>query len=121
MSATATAKALYNYWSSFGIDAYATDSVPDTASLPYLTFDVKLPNWRGVASYTVQIWYRDTSFEAITELVDRINTDIGEGKRIVADDCFIYLYKEDNFFQMYEGEDETLKGAYLSFIIHVLG
>ena len=117
------AKTLYEFWNSFGIPAYPEYSVPDEATLPYITYEVKQPNWRGVASYSAIVWYQDTSFESIANTVDAISTAIGEGKRLVMDDGYLYLFKEDLFVQMQpqsaEG-DENMKVAYLSMNIHVL-
>lgn len=115
-------QALYEYWHTFGIPAYPTNTVPDDAQLPYITYDVKVPYWRGQTTYYVRVWYDDTSYSAISQKVKEISDDIGEGKRIKNGNAIIYLFKEDTFLQFQPTDDSegNLKIAYLSMIIHVL-
>ena len=117
-----TSKGLYEFWTSFDIPAYVESSVPDDAELPYITYELRKPSWRGYTSYVVRVWYRDTSFDAISEKVGEISDAIGEGKRLKVDGGFIWLFKDDNFAQLQptEQEDTNLKVAYLSMVIHVL-
>lgn len=116
------ARTLSEYWNSFGIPAYPEETVPDDATLPYITYALVKPHWRGVAIYNVRVWYKDTSFIGIMNTVDKIASDIGEGKRIIKDNVIIYLFKEDNFFQMQPLPDseEEFKVAYLTMSIQVL-
>lgn len=116
------AKALYEYWSSFGIDAYPEYNVAQEATFPYITYDLKAPDWRGEASYNARVWYSDTSYSAITRMVDTISADIGEGKRLVMDNGYIYLFKADSFIQYQPMEEDykNIKVALLTLVIHVL-
>lgn len=116
-----TLKGLYEFWSGFGIPAYPEYAVPDDAQLPYITYETKEPAWRDTALYTVRVWYRDTSFEAISRKVDEISNAIGEGCTFALENGFIWLFKDELFMQMQPtDEDDLLKVAYLSMIIHVL-
>ena len=116
------AKGLYDFWSQFNIPVYPEIAVPDDASLPYITYDIRQPDWRGVTFYSARVWYRDTSFAAITDKVDEISSAIGEGARIVLDNGYIYLFKEDNFaqFQPFEDTGDGIKCVYLQMTMHVL-
>lgn len=116
-----TAKGLYQFWSGFGIPAYPEYAVPDDATLPYITYELAQPNWRDSSPYYARVWYRDTSYVDITQKVDEISSEIGEGKRIVLDDGYMYLFKDSTFIQFQPVEDEdNLKVAYLQLICHVL-
>lgn len=118
-----TAKGLYDFWSSFGLNAYPEFAVPDDAELPYITYELKKPNWRDAVSYTVRVWYRDTSYDAITAKCEEIANAIGEGKMFAIDGGFVWLFADSSFLQFQPLEaDETpyLKVAYLSMILHVL-
>lgn len=114
------AKGLWQYWNSFDIPAYPETAVPDDASLPYITYDIVSPNWSGEAFFSARVWYEDTSFDAITKKVDEISEDIGEGKRIVIDGGFMFLFKEDNFAQIEQMDEDGVKCAYLQMTLHAL-
>ena len=103
--------------------AYPENTVPDDAVLPYITYDIKQPDWRGVASYNARVWYRDTSFLGILTKVDEISDAIGDsGARIVTEGGYIFLFRDNPFFQIQPNDetDEKIKIAYLSMIMHVL-
>ena len=116
------ARMLCDYWNSFDIPAYPEETVPDDATLPYITYDLKSPYWRDASIYNVRVWYEDTSFTGIINMVDKISADIGEGKRMESNGVIIYLFKEDTFFQMQPVPDSETdyKVAYLSMTIQVL-
>lgn len=116
-----TAKGLYQFWTGFNIPAYPEYAVPDDAVLPYITYELVQPNWRDSSPYFARVWYRDTSYVDITRKVDEISAEIGEGKRIVLDDGYLFLFKDSTFIQFQPVEDdEDLKVAYLQMICHVL-
>ena len=115
-------RGLYDFWNGFAIKAYPEFNVPDDAKLPYITYELKQPNWRGEAPYFVRVWYEDTSYLSISQKVKQIADAIGEGKRIAVMGGSIYLFKDDMFLQWQpvEDDEENLKIAYLSMIIHVI-
>lgn len=113
-----TSKALYTFFSAFGIPAYVEDSVPNEVKAPYITYELAEPDWRGSASIHARVWYRDESFRAITAKVDEIRAALGEGASIPTESGAVYLWADDNWaqFQPMAG-DYTLKCAYLSLIL----
>ena len=117
-----TAKGLYQFWTGFGIPAYPENAVPDDAALPYITYELIEPNWRDSSPYYARIWYRDPSYVGITTKCDEVADAIGEGKRLVIEDGYVYLFKDQTFiqFQPVEATDELVKVAYLQMICHVL-
>ena len=115
---TETAKALYRLWSSFGIPAYPEYHVPDDATLPYITYEVGSPHWKGQTSHHARVWYRDMSYTAINAKLDEISTEIGDGLTVKTDNGMIAIFKDDAFIQFQPYEDETeVKVAYLSLIL----
>lgn len=114
----ATATALYSFWSSFGIPAYIEGYAPDDAVEPYITYELKKPNWTALTVVTARVWYRDTSYVGITGKIDEISERIGEGVLIPCGEGFLQLFKDDEFvqFQPYE-VDDTMKVAYLSMVM----
>lgn len=114
--------ALYTFFSGFGIPAYAEDSVPDDAVLPYITYQIAVPEWRGKTSIYARVWYRSTSFAAISAKVGEIDAAIGEAFCIPVSGGAVYLYKETPFAQfMPQIGDLMLKCMYLnmSILAHV--
>lgn len=114
----ATATALYSFWSSFGIPAYPEGYAPENAVEPYITYELKKPNWSELTVCTSRVWYRSKSYVDITEKIDEIGDRIGEGVLIPCGDGFIQLFKDAEFvqFQPYEADD-SVKVAYLSMIM----
>lgn len=50
------ADALYQFFNSFGIPAYATTDVPDDVTFPYLTYDLTLGAIEETTYPTVELW-----------------------------------------------------------------
>lgn len=116
------AKALYDFWSSFGLPAYPENNVPysedgvNPVDPPYITYRVTRPEWRTQVSTYARVWYKDTSYKAISEKIDQIESRIGEGIMLPTDNGFLLLFKDLNFCQFEPTEDSRLKVAYLSLI-----
>lgn len=118
---TNTAKALYKFFSGFGIPAYVEYAPPDDAQLPYITYQLVSPDWRESATMYARVWYRSTSFAAINAKVDEIAASIGEGKSIPTEGGAVYLSKGTPFAQYMPMEgDDTLKVVYLNLIINAI-
>lgn len=118
---TDTAKALYQFFSSFGLPAYTEYSIPDDAQLPYITYQLIEPDWDDAATFYARVWYRSTSFVEVNAKADEIKAAIGEGKSLPTDHGAIYLSKGSPFLQYmpFEGDD-TLKVVYLLINIHAI-
>lgn len=116
------AKALYDFWSSFGLPAYPENNVPysndgvNPVDPPYITYRITRPEWRTQVSTYARVWYKDTSYIAISNKVDQIESRIGEGVMLPTDNGFLLLFKDLNFCQFEPTEDSRLKVAYLSLI-----
>lgn len=116
------AKALYDFWSSFGLPAYPENNVPytedgvTTVDPPYITYRIVRPDWRNQVSTYARVWYKDTSFIDISNKVDEIESRIGEGIMLSTDHGFLLLFKDLNFCQYEPTEDTRMKVAYLSLI-----
>lgn len=116
------AKALYDFWSSFGLPAYPENNVPysedgvNPVDPPYITYRITRPEWRTQVSTYARVWYKDTSYIAISNKVDQIESRIGEGVMLPTESGFILLFKDLNFCQFEPTEDSRLKVAYLSLI-----
>lgn len=52
------AEAVYAFFSSFGIPAYESGSVPDGAGFPRITYDLVTGDYGQEASFSGSLWYR---------------------------------------------------------------
>lgn len=115
-----TAKALKQFFGSFGIPAYISDNIPDNVQMPYITYDLIEPEPLTYAYLNASVWYRSNSAEAISAKVDEIKAAIGEGLSIPTESGAVYLFREQSgsFAQLRNDPNRETKRAYLSMIIH---
>ena len=121
-----TAEALYTFFGGFGIPAYVEENVPyeiDGVPLrpPYITYELKEPDWGQQTELHAQVWYRDESFAAIAAKVGEIGKAIGAGIGIPTDEGIVRLYKADGEWAQNRPMpgDYTLKCAYLRLIVEI--
>lgn len=112
-----TAAALYRFFSSFGLPAYVENNVPDTAVLPYITYELREPAPGERSSLTARVWYMDTGFAAITEKVDEIKNAVRYGASLPTESGAVWLWPDDNFCQFQPPDEPKIKIAYLMLII----
>ena len=85
-------QALHHFWSEFSIPAYEATSVPDEKdrvaingqAFPYLTYEASTDDFGNALAQTASLWYRDTSWAAITAKEQEISDFITRGGRMVA-------------------------------------
>lgn len=103
-------KALQNFWERFGIPAYDVQSVPDDATLPYITYEAQIDGLERVLSLTASIWYRSTSWTAVCNKADEIDRYLDGGVTIPLDVGYLYLVKGSPFAQrLADTTDDSIK------------
>lgn len=65
-------QSIHQFWSSFGLPAYDVNTVDDDAEMPYITYDVSTGSIDDFILLTGSLWYRSTSWNAITQKVHEI-------------------------------------------------
>ena len=114
----ATAQALYTFFSGFGIPAYAENTIPKNAELPYLTYPLYDPEWREKHSFYVQVYYRnETSNLPSLEKADEIAAAIGEGICLPFDGGALVLWPENPLIQA-KPPDKDVRAAYINLSIN---
>lgn len=108
------AKALYSFYSGFGLPAYPEESVPSDAQLPYITYTVVQPDWNENAIHQARVWYRSESYAGINAKTDEILTAIGRGKLLPAGDGYVCLRPGTPLVQFQPIEDPLLKVTYIN-------
>lgn len=108
---TEIAKALYSFYSGFQIPAYAEDSVPDDAKLPYITYTAPQSDTFTGATHQVRVWYAaDKGAPDNTKInakADEILAVIGRGIRMKAGEGFVYIFPGNPVAQPQPADDAT--------------
>ena len=111
-----TAAALKTFFSGFGLPAFAEDSVPDNASLPYITYSVSDPEWNRKATMYARVWDRTTSNTGISMKADEILAEIGEGIRIPLEGGHLVIWPENPITQI--RVDGDFRYAYINLSVN---
>lgn len=109
-------QALNNFWNSFGIPAYDENTVPDDATLPYITYSASEDDFGRPVSLRASIWYRSKSWNDITAKMDEISDHITRGGIMVKyDNGAIWITKGSPFAQrMNDSEDDSIRRIFMN-------
>lgn len=110
------AASLYQFFSGFGIPAYAANAVPDDAKLPYLTYTSPVSAFEeGPVSLTVNLWYRTTKETVPNAKAEELSRAIGiGGKMLRCDEGLIWLKRGSPFSQPVADDDPAIKRRYIN-------
>ena len=111
------AQALQNFWESFGIPAYEQTTVPDTATMPYITYSVSTDSLGNVVNMTASVWYHSTSWKDISIKTEQIAKRIVEMQppAIKFDGGRLYIAKGTPFAQrMADPSDNMIRRMYIN-------
>ena len=113
------AQAIQSFWSSFGLMAFDENSAYDeTIDLPdnYITYEVQTTNILNSVDLSASLWFKTTSWKAITEKADEIAEYIGYGGRVLEiDGGYIWIKMGTPFAQrMAVEQDDNMRRIYLS-------
>lgn len=113
-----TAKALNDFFSSFGIPAYAEDTVPDNAELPYITYPLREPEWNTKATFYANVRYRNqtSNLDSLTK-ADEIIRAIADGIRLPIEGGYVVLWPETPAVQTMPPESD-IRAAYINLAIN---
>lgn len=108
--------ALYSFWSSFGLDAYAANAVPNDVTFDYLTYTPVFDAWGGSpVSLTVNLWYYGTGEAEINAKAQEISDKIGMGGALLpCDGGCIWLKRGSPFCQSVADSNANVKRRYIN-------
>lgn len=92
-------QALDTFWNSFGLTAYDTQTVPETAVMPYITYEASIADLDEKISLTANLWYHSKSWRDISRKAKEIEDAIGGGYGITYDDGRLWVTKARVFAQ----------------------
>lgn len=108
-------QALNDFWNSFGLIAYDESTVPDDASLPYITYSVGEDDFNYPVSLTASIWGRSMRWDGSTLKLAEISNRIGRGGVIVPyDGGAMWIRKGSPFAQRMRDEDDSIRRIYMN-------
>lgn len=108
-------QALNDFWNGFNLIAYDESTVPDDASLPYITYSVGEDEFGYPVSLTASIWYRSKRWDEITAKLNAISDHIGRGGIVVHyDSGAFWLRKGSPFAQRVKDEDDSIRRIYMN-------
>lgn len=114
------ASALYNFFSSFGIEAYDETLVPtgdEAPKFPYLTYQLITDSFDNEVLIPVSLWYRsEASLLALNTKTEEISQRIGRGGVFLdCDGGKIWIKRGSPFAQtMSDPEDNTIRRKYIN-------
>lgn len=111
------AQALQRFWESFGIPAYEQTTVPESATMPYITYSVSTDSLDNVVNMYASIWYHSTSWKDISEKTEQIARYIVgmNPPSIKFDGGRLYIAKGTPFAQrMEDPNDDMIRRMYLN-------
>lgn len=86
------AAALHQFFSSFGLPAYATTDVPDDAQLPYLVYEFGFGAFEDITIPTVELYYHSESNVKINAKAQEISDRCANGAPITFDGGGAMIY-----------------------------
>lgn len=104
---TEIAKALNAFYSSFGLPAYTEDNVPDTATLPYITYTLPQSELFYGATHQARIWYKGNTNVPVNKKAGEVIAAIGQGVKLPAGRGYVCIYPSSPLAQMQPADDDT--------------
>lgn len=111
------AAALHQFFSSFGLMAYTTTSVPEDAVFPYLTYELITSAWEeGDVGLTVNLWYHTESEAVPNAKAQEMSERIGRAGCVVGcDGGYIWIKRGSPWCQSLKDEvDDAIKRRYIN-------
>lgn len=103
-------QAFNSFWNSFDVPAYDTNTVPDNATFPRITYNVVVNDFGTPTSVLASIWDKNTGWKRITGVADKINSRLSEGgQTVLFDDGMIWIKKGNPFLQRMGDPDDTIR------------
>lgn len=110
---------LQSFWESFGIPAYDENSVPDDATMPYITYQAAVGGFEDIVPLSASVWYYGTSWKDASQKVDEISRRLAGWTLVKLDDgqyIFLAKQRDSQFAQRMadEADNDLVKRIYLT-------
>ena len=103
--------ALYQFWASFGWDAYDELSIPDDVPLPYITYESATDTVGNVLTLSGTLWCRSDSWAEIEAKAQEISNKINPGFwSLACDGGYLWITPGSPFARrLVEPTDKTVR------------
>lgn len=86
----------------------------------YISYSAEVGNFNGEFIQAITILSKSTSYNNIMDIVDDIESEIGEGGVKVSDTWgYMTIYKGSPFYQDKEDEDSSYRAGYVNLLIRI--
>lgn len=108
-------QAVHSFWNSFDIPAYDEASVPDDATMPYITYSASTDSMDSPVALTGSIWYRSlSSWGEISRKAEEINNRLKcGGVTIPVSGGYLWIVRGTPFAQRGNEGGDTVKHIYI--------
>lgn len=113
-----TAQALHEFWSGFGLPAYMVNTIPDDATMPYITYSIVETEPFEPSTHYAQVFYRATTNAELLAKVDEIKDVIGGGVLVECDGGYIAIRPASPYVQILVDADPANRYAYINLQIN---
>ena len=115
-------QALYNFWSGFTWPAYDETSVPDGATLPYITYNIVMDSLNHPVAMSASLWQKSTSWAGTTAKCDEIQSALANGgKKIAYDNGQLWIKPGNPFAQHMSDTDTAVRRIVLNIETEYIG
>lgn len=113
---------LQKFWGGFGLTAYDENTVPDSAVLPYITYEASSDFFGSDLQQAASLWYRSDSWKAITEKEKEIAEVIGRGGIVLqCEGGALWIKRGTPWAQrMYDNSDAQIRRIALNYEIEFI-
>jgi hypothetical protein len=113
---------MYDFWSQFGLDAHDENSVPDEATMPYITYNTIFDSLGYPVQMYASLWYRSSSWVEISQKAEQISDTIGYGGKVMPMDTgYVWITRGTPFAQrMPDDYDDMVRRVYLNIEVEFL-
>lgn len=120
------AAAIYQFWSSFGLDAYeenAIYSMLEKPQFPYITYELNTDSFGdNDIALSASLWYHSHKWVNANAKAEEISAEIGRGGKFVqCDNGYIWIKRRSPFSQaMGDDSDDMIKRILISISVEFL-
>ena len=112
--------AIYSFFSSFGLEAFPSSSVPtkkeDLPAFPYITYDAPTDWGLSKVQVSADVWYRSTSWAGVNGKVAEISQAVMDKYELHCDNGGIVIRKDTPFATpLGDDSDNMIKRKHLLF------
>jgi len=115
-------EAWHSFWAGFGLKAYDENSVPDSAKLPYITYEINTGEFDETVAMSASIWYRSSSWEGAVGKQHEVEAAIPHGGRLIPyDNGGLWVKRDSPFAQrMDDASDDYIRRIVLAVLVEFI-